>query len=162
MRLHRAARALLLAPFGGERALVEGARRRARAVFPSKDSYDEARQESTDSRSGGQRLAFASLVLVLSAGERTERLRELVRELPPGGFAAVIDHNAPRPAVPRALAWLHLAVARALLGGEDPATRLRRSLARELRDLGLEVVRLRLLAAEFFQVVIARKPPASV
>lgn len=148
-------RALWLAPFGGGRRLLAEAEVRVGVpaatlrLYGTDDDLSTAGKEAVGS-------AAVSFLLVPDGPGRRGRLEAVVARLGAGGTLVVLDHNAPRGVLARALATVHLATARPLLGAA--ASRLRRPAARELDALGLEVVRLRLLAGELFQAILARKP----
>jgi hypothetical protein len=78
-------------------------------------------------------------------------LETVARRLPAGAPLVLVDHNQPRAVWRRlvALPWL-------LAAGLGPA-RARYPAARELRDAGFGVERLRLEDGERMQIVVARR-----
>lgn len=90
---------------------------------------------------------------------RRALLDQACRAVRPGGTLVVIDHNRPR----RRLAAL-VALARSPRLRGSPSARWRRQghpVAREARDCGLTVERLRLAVGERVQIVIARVSSAA-
>jgi hypothetical protein len=84
-------------------------------------------------------------------GARTARLGELAARLPSGAPLVVVDHNQPR-------AWWRRLVATAALAADGlPPSRARHPTAVEARDTGLAIARLRLVAGERIQLVVARR-----
>jgi hypothetical protein len=82
---------------------------------------------------------------------RHRRLALLAGRLPPGAPIVVVDHNRPRTWWRRAYAGLGL-----VLQGLAPG-RARHPVARELRDHGFAIERLRLAAGERVQLVVGRR-----
>lgn len=85
------------------------------------------------------------------AAVRQSSLRALHARLAAGAPLALLDHNQPRAPWRRVVAAAWLAV-RAL-----PPSRARHPAAREVQQAGFRVERLRLLAGERLQVVVARR-----
>jgi SAM-dependent methyltransferase len=91
--------------------------------------------------------------------ERRSLLAEIHRALIAGGVLVLLDHNRPRHRV-AALAAL---VRRPLVAGPTPGARWRRlayPAAREAQAVGFTVQRLRLVAGERVQLVVAAKVEA--
>jgi hypothetical protein len=111
----------------------------------------------------GERLPTERSPIVLSlvghrapASERSAGLHALAAGLTPAGVAVVVDHNRPR----RILAALGALVRWPWVPGSSPLARWRRlayPTAREVQAAGLRVERLRLVAGERVQIVIATR-----
>jgi hypothetical protein len=91
------------------------------------------------------------------SAERCRAFMDLAAALGPGGVLVVADHNRPR-GLPAAV-WA--VVASPAVPGRTPARRWRRlarPTAREVQAAGFTVERLRLVAGERVQVIVARRP----
>ena len=91
------------------------------------------------------------------AEERRRRFTALAAALAPGGVLVALDHNRPR----RLPAALWAVIAAPFVPGWSPVRRWRRLArltAREVQGAGLRVERLRLVAGERVQVIVARRP----
>ena len=103
--------------------------------------------------------AALAVVLIGSDPSPTDRQRTFARlaaALVPDGYLVVVDHNRPR----RLGAALTALVRTPWLPGWVPSRRWRRlacPTAREVQAAGLRVERLRLVAGERAQVVVARR-----
>jgi hypothetical protein len=84
-------------------------------------------------------------------GARAARLATLAARLPSGAPLVVVDHNQPRAP------WRRLAAAVALALDGLPPSRARHPTAREARDAGFTIERLRFAAGERLQLVVARR-----
>jgi len=84
------------------------------------------------------------------AAERTATLRTVLDRLPEDGRLVAVDHNQPRRAMAR------LGAVPALWRHGLPASRARYPTAREIASHGFVVERLRLVARERAQIVVAR------
>jgi len=92
--------------------------------------------------------------------ERRALLAEAHRALAADGVLALLDHSRPR----RRLVALAALVRRPFIAGATPGARWRRlayPAAREVQAAGFTVRRLRLVAGERLQVVVAAKSPSS-
>ncbi|HXJ32499.1 MAG TPA: hypothetical protein VMS22_00545 [Candidatus Eisenbacteria bacterium] len=85
------------------------------------------------------------------AAARGRCLDAIAARLVPGAPLVVVDHNQPRAWWPRVLACVPLA-----LRGLGPS-RARHPVAREVRDHGFTIERLRFAAGERVQLVLARR-----
>ncbi|MGH7819624.1 MAG: hypothetical protein ACREQ9_07620 [Candidatus Binatia bacterium] len=145
MALAAVYRSLLLAPFGGEEALIRAARSRLHASRLYSGAQALSIEEPTEAE-----LAVALSLAFADGDDRSRRLASVVARLGPGDALIVIDHNAPRRRAPRLLATAYVALGWPLSKSPAPGRRLRHPVARELQGLGLEVLALRLLGSEFF------------
>jgi hypothetical protein len=104
-----------------------------------------------------QRVILSAVGHAASA-DRVDVLRQLASGLAPGAVAVVIDHNRPR----RLLSALAAVVGAPRLPGASPVGRWRRlahPTARELQAAGFDVERLRFVAGERVQIVMATVAP---
>ncbi len=102
-------------------------------------------------------LVLSAVGGAMSPEARARALRELAAALPPGTVVVVVDHNRPR----RLAAAVGALVRPPWVPGWSPAARWRRlahPTARELRDAGFRIDRLRLVAGERVQVVVVTRP----
>jgi hypothetical protein len=126
-----------LGPVGGA-IEIEGTGRVARALARSVET------------AGPPRAAVCVFVGdAASIDERRERLRRLGERLPAGAPLLAVDHNQPR-------AWWRRCIGHAVLAARGFApSRGRRSVALDIHDVGFRVERLRLVAGERIQLVVA-------
>ncbi len=125
----------------------------AREVGPLADPWLECGDAMPTGRS---RVVVSMIGHQAPPSRRSAVMRDLARGIDPGGVAVVVDHNRPR----RLAAALGALVAPPWVPGVTPDARWRRlaqPTARDLQAAGFRVDRLRLVAGERVQIVIATR-----